>query len=190
MPRNRTAESRCWALRVRRPAPAISSRNAGALRRRLVVGVLSCFSLALITRLLPRARGRAAARRQGAVAGGCARRGRRRAGRAAVPRRLGWTTDLFDARSENEELRAENEQLRQQVIQNAVGAAGERRPRAPARVPRLARLPAGLSTASPPSVIARPSSAVRADDRRRRRLGRRHPRRRAGRDRRRARRHR
>jgi rod shape-determining protein MreC len=30
----------------------------------------------------------------------------------------GWTKDLFQARSENEELRAENEQLRQQVIQN------------------------------------------------------------------------
>jgi rod shape-determining protein MreC len=29
-----------------------------------------------------------------------------------------WTKDLFEARSENEELRAENEQLRQQVIQN------------------------------------------------------------------------
>jgi rod shape-determining protein MreC len=30
----------------------------------------------------------------------------------------GWTKDLFQARSENEQLRAENEQLRQQVIQN------------------------------------------------------------------------
>lgn len=30
----------------------------------------------------------------------------------------GWTKDLFNARSENEELRAENELLRQQVIQN------------------------------------------------------------------------
>ncbi len=30
----------------------------------------------------------------------------------------GWTKGLFDARSENEQLRAENEQLRQQVIQN------------------------------------------------------------------------
>jgi rod shape-determining protein MreC len=30
----------------------------------------------------------------------------------------GWTKDLFDARSENEQLRAENEQLKQQVIQN------------------------------------------------------------------------
>jgi len=29
-----------------------------------------------------------------------------------------WTKGLFDARSENEKLRAENEQLRQQVIQN------------------------------------------------------------------------
>ena len=30
----------------------------------------------------------------------------------------GWATSLFDARSENERLRAENEQLQQQVIQN------------------------------------------------------------------------
>ncbi len=30
----------------------------------------------------------------------------------------GWTKDLFNARSENERLKAENEQLRQQVIQN------------------------------------------------------------------------
>ena len=30
----------------------------------------------------------------------------------------GWTKDLFNARSENEELRAENELLQQQVIQN------------------------------------------------------------------------
>ncbi len=30
----------------------------------------------------------------------------------------GWTVDLLNARSENEELRAENEQLKQQVIQN------------------------------------------------------------------------
>ena len=30
----------------------------------------------------------------------------------------GWTKDLFNARSENERLKAENEQLQQQVIQN------------------------------------------------------------------------
>lgn len=30
----------------------------------------------------------------------------------------GWTADLFNARSENDHLRAENEQLKQQVIQN------------------------------------------------------------------------
>ncbi len=30
----------------------------------------------------------------------------------------GWTKDLFQARSENEALRAENEQLKQQVVQN------------------------------------------------------------------------
>ncbi|MDQ3066069.1 MAG: rod shape-determining protein MreC [Actinomycetota bacterium] len=30
----------------------------------------------------------------------------------------GWTTDLFNARSDNDQLRTENEQLRQQVIQN------------------------------------------------------------------------
>ena len=30
----------------------------------------------------------------------------------------GWTKDLFNARSENEQLRAENELLEQQVIQN------------------------------------------------------------------------
>ena len=30
----------------------------------------------------------------------------------------GWTKDLFNARSENERLKAENEQLKQQVIQN------------------------------------------------------------------------
>ena len=77
----------------------------------------------------------------------------------------GWTKDLFNARSENEQLRAENELLQQQVIQNESALQQN---------VVLKRLLDYRDSPSFPAdydgvaaeVIARPSSAVRAGDRR------------------------
>ena len=120
MPRNRTARSAVLGLPVRRPAPrSLSSRSTSALRRRIVLGVLVLLSLALITVSFREDQGGPLHGVQGAVAGALQPL-EVAVERVARPFRdaYGWTKDLFQARSENERLRAENELLRQQVIQN------------------------------------------------------------------------
>jgi rod shape-determining protein MreC len=120
VPRNRTARSAVLGLGVRRPAPRpFPSRNRSAFRRRLVLGLLVLLSLALITISFRERPGGPLHDAQGAVASAL-QPFEVAAERVARPFRdaYGWTKDLFNARSENERLRAHNQQLEQQVIQN------------------------------------------------------------------------
>jgi rod shape-determining protein MreC len=120
VPRNRTARSAVLGLGVRRPAPRpFPSRSRSAVRRRIVLGTLVLLSLALITASFRERPDGPLHDAQGAVAGALQPL-EVAAERIARPFRdaYGWTKDLFNARSENEKLRAENEQLKQQVIQN------------------------------------------------------------------------
>ena len=120
VPRNRTARSAVLGLPVRRPAPRpLSSRSTSALRRRIVLGLLVLVSLALITASFRESSDGPLHGAQSAVASAL-QPFEVAIERVARPFRdaYGWTKDLFNARSENEELRAENELLQQQVIQN------------------------------------------------------------------------
>ena len=120
LPRNRTARSAVLGLPVRRPAPrTLSSRSTSAVRRRIVLGLLVLLALALITASFRESQDGPLHDAQGAVASALQPL-EVAVERVARPFRdaYGWTKDLFNARSENEELRAENELLRQQVIQN------------------------------------------------------------------------
>lgn len=120
LPRNRTARSAVLGLPVRRPAPrTLSSRSTSAVRRRVVLGLLVLLALALITASFRESQNGPLHGAQGAVASALQPL-EVAVERVARPFRdaYGWTKDLFNARSENEELKAENELLRQQVIQN------------------------------------------------------------------------
>src|SRR5918994_6628442 len=120
VPRNRTARSAVLGFPVRRPASrTLSSRNTSALRRRIVLGLLVLLALALITISFRESEGGPLHGAQGAVAG-VLQPLEVAVERVARPFRdaYGWTKDLFNARSENESLRAANELLEQQVIQN------------------------------------------------------------------------
>jgi rod shape-determining protein MreC len=120
VPRNRTARSAVLGLPVRRTASRpLSSRSTSALRRRIVLGLLVLLSLALITVSFREQADGPLHDVQGAVAS-VLQPLEIAVERVARPFRdaYSWTKDLFQARSENEELRAENKQLKQQVIQN------------------------------------------------------------------------
>jgi rod shape-determining protein MreC len=120
VPRNRTARSAVLGLPVRRSASRpLTSRSTSAFRRRIVLGTLVLFSLALITVSFREQTDGPLHDVQGAVASALQPL-EIAVERVARPFRdaYGWTNDLFQARSENEELRAENKQLKQQVIQN------------------------------------------------------------------------
>ena len=84
----------------------------------------------------------------------------------------GWTKDLFNARSENEKLRAENEQLKQQVIQNESALQENARLKSLLALQKLARVPAGLRRRRRRGDLAA-VARLRPDDRRLRRLQRR-----------------
>jgi rod shape-determining protein MreC len=118
--RNRTARPAVLGFPVRRPASRpLTSRTNSALRRRIVLGTLVLVALALITASFRERSDGPLHDVQGAVASALQPL-EIAVERVARPFRdaYGWTKDLFQARSENEELRAENRQLRQQVIQN------------------------------------------------------------------------
>ena len=108
-------------LPVRRPAASqFASRSSSALRRRLVVGVLALLALALITVSFREADSGPLNSAQN-VASTALRPFQVAVERVARPFRdaYGWTSDLFDAKSEAARLRKENELLRQQVNENA-----------------------------------------------------------------------
>ncbi len=116
VPRNRTARSAVLGFPVRRPAPrSLSSRSTSALRRRIVLGTLVLLALALITVSFRESSDGPLHDAQGAVASAL-QPFEVAVERVARPFRdaYGWTKDLFNARSENEELKAENELLKQQ----------------------------------------------------------------------------
>ncbi len=120
MPRNRTARSAVLGLPVRRPASRSHTfRTSSALRRRIVLGLLVVLSLALITVSFREQSNGPLHDAQAGVAS-VLQPLEVAVERVARPFRdaYGWTKDLFNARSENERLKAENEQYKQQVIQN------------------------------------------------------------------------
>jgi rod shape-determining protein MreC len=120
LPRNRTARSAVLGLPVRRSASrSHSSRTSSALRRRIVLGSLVVLSLALITVSFREQSDGPLHDAQAAVASALQPL-EVAVERVARPFRdaYGWTKDLFNARSENERLKAENEQYKQQLIQN------------------------------------------------------------------------
>ena len=190
VPRNRTARSAVLGFPVRRPAPrSLSSRSTSALRRRIVLGTLVLLALALITVSFRESSDGPLHDAQGAVASALQPL-EVAVERVARPFRdaYGWTKDLFSARSENEELQGRERAAEAAGDPERVGAAAERRPQAPARLPRLAHLPGGLrrrrGRGDRTALVG-----VRAGDRGHRRLGRRRSRQRGGRDRGRVRRH-
>ena len=98
---------------------AFPSRTSSALRRRVVLGILVVLALALITISFRETEKGPLHDAQAAVASALQPL-TVAAERVAQPFRdaYGWTAGLFDARAENERLRAEVEQLEQAVIQN------------------------------------------------------------------------
>ena len=118
MPRNRATTARPAVSRTSvgrpRPAPFPSRAAPATLRRRLVVGILVVLSLALITVSF---RSPDSGRLHGVQSGVATvlRPFEVGAERVARPFRdlYGWFASLFDAKSENERLRAQVDDLRQ-----------------------------------------------------------------------------
>jgi rod shape-determining protein MreC len=100
-----------------------SSRAAGAVRRRVVAAILVVVSLAMMTAYFREAESGPMHDVQSGVAS-VLHPFQVGAERVARPFRdaWGWTAGLFEARSENEELRQELQTLRQQAIANASAA--------------------------------------------------------------------
>jgi rod shape-determining protein MreC len=117
VPRNRAVRFAVLGSSVQRAAASgYPSNRSSALKRRIVVGGLVLLSLVLITisfrsdRLDPVQGFGASVMRPFEIA----------AERVSRPFRdaVGWTRDLFHAKSQNERLRRENADLRRQVILN------------------------------------------------------------------------
>ena len=132
VPRNRTARSAVLGFPVRRPAPrSLSSRSTSALRRRIVLGTARAARARADHRLLPRELGRAAARRPGrGRERAAAARGRRRAGGAAVPRRLRLDEGPLQRALGERGAAGRERAARAAGDPERVGAAAERRPQA------------------------------------------------------------
>ena len=119
MARNRTARLAVLGSSVQRAAGSrYASRSGTAVKRRAVMGVLVLLSLVLITVYFRESRegGLHDFQSAGATALRPLQVG---AERVVRPFRdaYGWTSDLFSAKDEVEELRAEVERLRQEAIQ-------------------------------------------------------------------------
>jgi rod shape-determining protein MreC len=104
-------------------APSYSSRTTGPLRRRLVVGLLVLASLTMITAYFREAPNGAMHDFQSAGASAL-RPFEIAANRIARPftDAYNWTSDLFHARAENQDLRRKLSKARQEAIQNANSA--------------------------------------------------------------------
>jgi len=120
VPRGRSARPTALGVTVRRlPSTHPSSRGAGALRRRLIVGVLVLLSLVLITLSF---RSGEDGPLSGVQSAGSTVLRPFAVGleRIAQPFRdaYGWTDSLLTARSDAEQLEAEVRELRQRAIQS------------------------------------------------------------------------
>ena len=120
MPRGRSARSAALGLTVRRiPTTQLSPRSAGALRRRLAVGILVLLSLVLISLSF---RSGDSGPLAGVQSAGSTVLRPLAVGfeRVAQPFRdaYGWVDSLFGARSEAERLRAEVRKQRQRANQS------------------------------------------------------------------------
>jgi rod shape-determining protein MreC len=125
VPRNRTLRLAALGSTVQRAAsPAYSSsRGAGALRRRVIAGVLVALSLAMITVYFRESESGAMHEVQ-SVTASALHPFQVGAERVARPFRdgYGWLAGFFHAKSENERLREQVRLLRQQAIQNSSAA--------------------------------------------------------------------
>ena len=124
MPRNRSGGLAALGSSVRRTPPRpFPARKSSPLKRRLVVGVLAAVSLALITGYFRESEAGPLHDAQ-SVAASAMHPFEVGAERIARPFRdaYGWTNDLFNAREENERLKAQIELLTSQAIQNSTAA--------------------------------------------------------------------
>lgn len=121
MPRNRSGGLAALGSSVRRSAsPSYSSRAAGTLKRRIVIGALVLASLALVTGYFRETESGALHDAQ-SFGASALRPFEVAAERVARPFRdaYGYFDRLFEAKSQNERLRLQVRRLRQQAAQNA-----------------------------------------------------------------------
>jgi len=109
-------------------APSYSSRAAGTLKRRLVVGLLVLASLAMITVYFRESPSGGGLHGFQSAAASAMRPFEVAAQRVARPFRdaYGWVHGLYHAKSENEDLHKEVDRLRQEAIRNATAAQENR----------------------------------------------------------------
>jgi rod shape-determining protein MreC len=160
VPRERSARSGALGVTVRRvPSAPSSARSAGAIRRRLVVGVLALSSIVLITVSFR-------AGEDGPVAGieavgsTALRPVAVAVERVAQPFRdaYAWADGLLGARSEADRLRAEVRELRQRAIQSEFALRENEYLRRLLDYIEGPRFPAGYDPVAA-EVIGRPDSA-------------------------------
>jgi rod shape-determining protein MreC len=129
VPRNRSGGLAALSSSVRRtPSRPYSARSSSPLKRRLVAGILALLSLVLITGYF-RESDDGPFHEVQSVAATAMHPFEVGAERLARPFRdaYGWLSDLFNAREENEQLKAQIERLTNQAIQNQTAASEVRR---------------------------------------------------------------
>ena len=160
MSRQRSARSAALGLTVRRIPTTIPSRGAGPLRRRLVVGVLVLALARAHLALVPLGRQRAAERRAvGGRDGAAPVRGRPRARRAAVPRRLRLGRQPADCPLRRRGAARGGARTPSARDPERVRAPGERVPARAARTTSTARAFRPTSIPVAAEVIGRPAGA-------------------------------